>query len=176
MRRLRYNVAMSLDGFIAGPAGEYDWIVRDRSVDFGALYRQFDTVLMGRGTFELVLRQGNGGRMPGMDVIVVSSTLRPSEYPGVQIVATDLAAYIGELKSRPGKDIWLFGGGALFRSLVDARVVDAVELAVMPVLLGAGIPVLPPGGAVSDLKLTDSRSLPSGIVRLTYSLERGTQR
>src|SRR5262249_5690635 len=75
MRRLRYHVAMSLDGFIAGPKGEYDWILMDPTVDFMAFYSQFDTAVMGRRTFELALT-GPGAIMPGLQTIVCSRTLR----------------------------------------------------------------------------------------------------
>ena len=86
-RRLRYQVAASLHGFIAGPHGEYDWIVQDPAIDFAALFREFDTAVMGRKCFEAMVAQGGSG------------------------------------------DIWLFSGGELFRSLLDAGLVDTVEMA-----------------------------------------------
>jgi|SRR5687767_2449990 len=169
-RRLRYHVAVSLDGFIAGPNGEYDWIVPDPTIDFAALYKQFDTAIMGRKTFEVAKTAGGEGEIPGLDVIVFSRTLPETSRRGFRIVADDPGAIVKDLKARPGKDIWLFGGGALFRSLLDAGLVDTVELAVMPVLIGAGIPVLPPGEPVK-LVLTDQKTLPaSGIVSLSYSV------
>jgi len=77
---------------------------------------------------------------------------------------------VAALKAKPGRDIWLFGGGALFRSLLDAGVVDTVEVAVVPVLLGAGVPLLP-AGATTKLTLIDQKTLPaSGIVALAYSV------
>jgi dihydrofolate reductase len=171
MRRLRYQVAASLDGFIAGPGGEYDWIVMDPGVDFAALYREFDTAVMGRKTYELVTAQGGHGEMPGLEVVVFSRTLAPATHPGVRIVNDDPRQVVAALKAKPGRDIWLFGGGVLFRELLDAGLVDTVEVAVMPVLLGQGIPLLPPGEA-AKLALSDQKTLPqSGIVVLAYSTQ-----
>jgi dihydrofolate reductase len=170
MKRLRYQVAMSLDGFIAGPKGDYDWIVADPSIDFAALYAQFDTAIMGRGTFETMLAHGESGALPGMKVYVASSTLRASDHPAVTIVPSNVEELVSSLKSETGKDIWLFGGGKLFRTLADAKLVDSMELAVIPVMLGEGIPVLPPGERLSGLRLRSTRALPSGIVMLEYEL------
>ena len=102
MRRLRYQVATSLDGFIAGPQGEFDWIVMDPDIDFAALGAQFDTAAMGRKTFLNTLQQGGGGTMPGLDVVVYSRTLNPAEYPDVSIVNSDPAKSVRSLKARPG--------------------------------------------------------------------------
>ena len=172
-RRLRYQVAVSLDGFIAGPDGEIDWIVMDPAIDFDALFQEFDTAVMGRKTYEAMAAQAGGGAMPGMEVVVFSRSLPPSSRPGVRIVNDDPGRVVAELKQKPGRDIWLFGGGELFRSLLDAGLVDSVELAIMPVLLGSGVPLLPPG-RTTELVLGDQRTLPgSGIVAVSYSLPGG---
>ncbi len=167
-RRLRYSVAMSLDGFIAGPKGEFDWIVMDPTFDFAALFKEFDTLLMGRRTFDLV-RQSSAKTMAGMQTVVFSRTLSPSDHPNVTVSA-NLAETVSALKAKPGKDIWLFGGGELFRSLLDANLVDTIEVAVMPILLSQGIPLLPAGARSPSLRLSDSKTLPRGIVMLTYAL------
>lgn len=169
-RRLRYQVAMSLDGFIARPDGSYDWLVSDPSIDFGALYKEFDAAVMGRKTYEVGLAAGADGSIPGAEVVVFSRTLPSSTSKGVRVTNEDPRKVVAELKKQKGRDIWLFGGGELFRYLLDGGLVDTVELAVMPVMIGEGIPVLPPGTA-TRLVLSEIKQLPSGIVVLAYSVK-----
>jgi dihydrofolate reductase len=174
MRQLRYSVAMSLDGFIAGPRGEYDWITHDPEFDFGALFRQFDTLLMGRRTFDLAQSQDSLLRSMKMKVVVVSTTLDAARHKDVTILSSGVAEAITALKAESGKDIWLFGGGVLFRSLLDAGLVDSVELAVSPVLLGSGVRLVPEG-RFWPLRLTDCKTMPnSGIVMLKYAAGLGS--
>ena len=174
-RRVRYQVATSLDGFIAGPNGEADWIVMDPDIDFEALFAQFDTFLMGRRTYE-AMGGGKGAGGKGTKTIVFSRTLKPQDHPAVTIVADRIAETVNALRAEKGKDIWLFGGGSLFRSLLDAGVVDAVEVAVMPVLLGAGIPLLPPPAGETRLTLTGHKvNKKSGIVLLEYAVRRSAK-
>jgi dihydrofolate reductase len=160
---------MSLDGFIARPDGSYDWLVADPSIDFGALYKEFDAAVMGRKTYEVGLAAGADGSIPGAEVFVFSRTLPTSTSHGVRVTNEDPREVVAELKKKKGRDIWLFGGGELFRYLLDAGLVDTVEVAVMPVMIGDGIPVLPPGTA-ARLVLSDIKQLPSGIVVLAYTV------
>ena len=170
MRRVRFSVAMSLDGFIAGPQGESDWIVMDPDLDFNALFSAFDTVLLGRKTYEATRQPGSEEGMPGMQTYVFSRTLRPADCPGV-ILSDDPKETIREIKAGTGKDIWLFGGGSLFRSLLELRLVDSVEVAIMPVLLGDGIPLLPPPANLATLKLVRHQVYEkTGTVSLEYAL------
>ena len=175
-KRLRYQVAASLDGFIAGPDGSYDWIVMDPAIDFSALYGEFDTAVMGRKTYEAGLAMGGNVAMPGIEIVVFSRTLPAVLQKGLRIVNDDPAKVVAELKKQKGRDIWLFGGGELFRTLLDAGLVDTVEIAVMPVLLGAGIPLVSPGDT-TRLSLIDVKRLrASGIVVLAYAVEGSKRR
>jgi dihydrofolate reductase len=161
-------VAASLDGFIAGPDGDHDWILPDPEIDFAGLWAQFDTLVMGRKTYE-VARARRGSLSGGSQRwIVVSSTLNPADHPEVEVVSGNIAGLVAQMKAETGKDIWLSGGGVIFRTLLDAGLVDSVEVMVMPVLLGSGTPLLQPGGRAS-LRLEQSRTLPSGIVLLNYA-------
>jgi dihydrofolate reductase len=176
MRRLRYMVAMSLDGYIAGSRGEADWIVMDPDIDFADIMSQFDTLVMGRRTFvSSGASTGSGSSGPGpfagMRTIVVSHTLNGHKYPGVTIVSSDIKERVAALKAEAGKDIWLFGGGELFRSLLDLNLVDTIEVAVIPILLGQGIPLLPPPAPQASLTLARHVVYPqTGTVALTYDV------
>jgi dihydrofolate reductase len=169
-RRIRYHVACSLDGYIADEAGGADWIIHEPEIDFAGIFAQFDTLLMGRRTYEPMI----GASGPGTgdkEVVVVSRTLRPEDHPGVTIVSDRLEERVRELRALPGKDIWLFGGGELFRSLLELGLVDSVEPAIIPVVLGAGRPFLPGPAIQRRLTLTSHRVFPSGIVWLEYAVQ-----
>jgi dihydrofolate reductase len=171
VRQIRYVVTASLDGFIAGPNGEVDWIVPDPDRDFRALLAQFDTALLGRRSYELTQRPGAPPWPPGMSVYVFSRTLRRRDHPEVTIVADKLEETLAALRVKSGKDIWLFGGGSLFRSVLEAGLVDTVEVAVRPVLLGGGIPLLPPPAKQANLKLIAHEVSKAGIVALRYAVQ-----
>jgi dihydrofolate reductase len=169
MRRVRYSVAMTLDGYVAGPKGESDWIVMDPEIDFSALFARFDTFLLGRKTYE-VTRGSSGGSMRGTKSYVFSTTLRQADNRGV-LVSNDPAGTVARLKQEPGKDIWLFGGAGLFGSLLGLGLVDRVEVAIIPVILGGGVPFSHDQQRRAELQLVDHRVYPAtGTVSLTYTV------
>lgn len=168
MRRVVYSVAMSLDGFIAGPGGEYDWIPADVGIDWGAFLGRFDTALLGRRTYEVMA--GGPAWAPHMPTYVFSRTLRATDHPSVELVGEGASATVRELRQRPGRDIWLMGGGVLFRSFLEQGLVDVVEVAIVPVLLGVGLPFLPGLADRQPLTLTAFQQLSGGLVLLTYDV------
>lgn len=170
MRQVRYSVAMSLDGYIADPKGGYDWIVMDPDIDFGTLFKSFDTVLMGRKSYEAARKQG-GGSMPGMKAYVFSRTLQQKDCPDAT-VSDDPKETLTTLKQQKGKDIWLFGGGELFKSLLGLGLVDQVEVGIVPVLLGGGLPMLPNPAKFAKLELMKHRIYEkTGTVLLNYAVK-----
>lgn len=173
MRGLRYSVASTLDGFIAGPKDESDWITNTSEIDFGAIYRQFDTLLMGRLSYDAMRARGMSPKGMGMKAYVVSTTMDQAAHPDVTIISNHVSEAVTALKAQRGpkssKDIWLSGGGRLFRCLLDAGLVDAVDVAVYPVLLCGGVRLVSEGRRAS-LHLDECKPLPGGILMLKYSV------
>lgn len=170
MRPVCYSAAVSLDGYIAGLNGEADWIVMDPGIDFKELFARFDTLLLGRKSYEAARKHGGAGGMPGMKSYVFSTTLRPSDCPGATL-SQDPGETVRALKRQSGKAIWLFGGGVLFRSLLELGLVDQVQVGIVPVLLGDGLPLVEHPAKLAKLKLTKHRVYrKTGTVLLDYDV------
>jgi dihydrofolate reductase len=122
---------------------------------------------MGRRSYEAAQAQP-GGMLPKLVTYVFSRTMRAEDHPGITVVGGEVRQAVERLRALPGKDIWLFGGGELFRSLVELGLVDLIEVGLVPALLGRGIPFLPGLSNRAALRLTDLKPYPSGIVLLTY--------
>jgi dihydrofolate reductase len=187
MRKLVYFVASTIDGFIAAPDGSWDFftIQDDVTAFLNARYpetmpthvrallgtdaepnREFDTVVMGRNTYEPALREGITSPYAHLRQIVFSRTLGESADPAVEIVAEDPLAFVGKLKQEPGKDIWLAGGGDFAGQLLPA--VDELVIKLNPVVVGAGIPLAATGFDPHRFTLIDATPLASGVVVLRY--------
>ena len=171
VRQLRYSVASSLDGFIAGPKGEFDWIVIDPDIDFAALYAGFSGLVMGRRSYEVYVATGSGEDQ-ALPVYVYSRTLPEGTRDGVT-VARDAVTHVRALKQTEGKPLWLWGGGELFAELAHAGLVDGVDVAIIPIILGNGIPLMPVRGPRLSLQLLSQRHYPkSGTLFLEYDVRR----
>lgn len=170
MRTLRYSVAASLDGYIAASNGGFDWIVPDPEIDFAALYARFSGLVMGRRSYDVYLATG-GGVGPPLPVYVCSRSLPDAAHAGITILrdpVTEVRALKAVHEPRP---LWLWGGGELFRSLARAGLVDGVDVAIIPILLGGGLPLLPVPGPRLPLRLRAQRLYPaSGTMYLEYDV------
>jgi dihydrofolate reductase len=173
MRRVRYGVGMSLDGFIADDAGATGFLVAEPTYDAAPFFASIDSVIMGRNTYEAAVRQGMRA-YPKLRNFVVSRTLRQEDFPEVTILGENAQDAIAALRRADGKDIWLCGGGVLFRSLLAARLVDTVELGVSPILLGRpGVPMIAsdvPLPASAKLEMTRQQAFPSGLLVVEYAV------
>ena len=182
MRTITYGGAVSLDGFLAGVDEALDWLHFSLDVQrvTSEYWKTVDTILMGRKTYAVSAASQQGGkkstarpkrkttREPAMRTYVFSRTLEAIDQPGVELVRIDAAAFVRDLKARPGKDICLMGGGELAQSLLAADLVDEVGLNIHPVLLGAGVPVFRDPGQRVRLTLTECRTLDGGCVLANY--------
>ena len=174
MRKVTFGGANSLDNYFARPDHAVDWLLwSEEAVAVMADYwKTIDTVLMGRKTYEVALRSGQGGgTYPGVKNYVFSRTLEETPGGGVTVVREDAAAFVRDLKAQEGKDICLMGGGELARSLFEAELIDEIGFNIHPVLLGSGIPLFHPMSRQIDLELVECRPFKNGCVYVTYRVK-----
>ena len=174
MRALKYYVATSLDGFIAHDDGSFDGFLWDEEVvtDFLESFEWFDTVLMGRKTYEVGLKEGKTSPYPMMEQYVFSQTLGESPDENVELVSENGIERVRTLKQKPGKAIWLCGGGHLASTLFAEHLIDEIILKVNPVLFGSGIPLFANKIGLTHLELTNSKIYSNGTALLFYSVKK----
>jgi dihydrofolate reductase len=172
MRKVTFGVANSLDNFIARKDHAVDWLVWDDEVAAisAKFWKTIDAVVMGRKTYEVMLKSG-ATSYPGVKNYVFSRTLNESPDEKVEIIRTDAAAFIRDLKTRAGKGICVMGGGELAKSLFEARLIDEIGLNIQPVLLGRGIPLFYEMSQQIDLELLDCKPLKNGGVFVSYRVK-----
>jgi len=172
MRKIVLSLAVSLDGFIEGPNGEYDWCFMDQDYGMSAFMNSIDAVFVGRKTYEMSLgMEADMSGMPRMDECVFSNTLDKVK-EGSVLIKGDIKTQVEKIKNQTGKDIWLFGGASLTTTLMTLKLIDEVQLAVHPILLGGGKPLIRDISERVNLKLIDTKTFSTGLVSLKYSVMR----
>lgn len=172
MRKVILNLALSLDGYIEGPNGEYDWCFTDQDYGMSELFERTDSIFIGRKSYEMSLGMEDmdtSWMPPKMKEYVFSNTLQTVK-EGAVLVSGDLKSAVETIKSEPGKDIWLFGGANLTSAMVDLGLVDEFWLAVHPILLGSGKLLFSNLKARVPLRLVDTKNWSSGLVTMRYTL------
>ena len=169
MRKLTAGFASSLDGYIEGLNGEYDWILIDKEIDFAEQMKRFDTFFYGRRTYESVLKM-NPKPTPGVSNYVFSNSLS-EVHPAFQLVKGDVVNFVQELKKAPGKDIAIFGGASLLASMLDAQLVDEISVSIIPVLLGKGKPMVEALQNKIWLKPESTKTYGNGTIQISYSMK-----
>ena len=169
-RNVVLAVALSLDGYIARRDGRVDWLIEDEAVDLSAYGKQFDVILAGRKTLDFDNPSGGGtGPFGDMERYIFSRTRPPGKRSGAEYVNGPPSALLRQLRTQPGEDIWLMGGGELARDFLKDYLIDGMDLALMPVLLGEGIPLFPSGFPQRNFTLVSHTVHPSGIIRAIYA-------
>lgn len=166
MRKLVLGLGISIDGYIARLNGAVDFLFMPKDYSMASFFAGIDTAVMGRKTFDVASAGSFGGS--SMATYVFSRTRPAGEHDGVTFVDQAPEGFIAELRKRPGKDIWLMGGGELARDFLKADVVDELYLGVVPVLLGEGIPLFPSGFPQRDFSLVENKSYSKGLITLKY--------
>ena len=175
MRKLILQLAVSLDGFIEGPNGEYDWCFTDQDYGMTDFFKSINGVFYGRKSYELANSMNVSNEdaafpdLPKLKEYVFSTTLQQVK-PGAVLIKDNVEAEVRRIKSESGKNIWLYGGASLTTSLLNLQLVDKISLAVHPIILGAGKPLFQQIKKRLSLNLIDNKSYSSGLVALTYSL------
>ncbi|WP_426749236.1 dihydrofolate reductase family protein [Myxococcus sp. Y35] len=177
MRKLKYHVATSVDGFIAHEDDTYGAFMQDRLIkdsehvtDYVASLASYATALMGRRTYEVGLKVGVTNPYPNLETYVFSRTLKESPDPKVKLVSEDVTGTVRRLKEQEGGDIYLSGGGALAGLLLAEGLVDEVLLKMSPLILGAGIPLVSSLKQVVDLELKSTKVYGNGVLLLRYAV------
>jgi dihydrofolate reductase len=167
MRKIVLNLAVSLDGFIEGPKGEIDWCFTDQDYGMEAFMKRIDAIFMGRKSFELMKSMGGVNPFSHLTTYVFSNTLTKAD-PNVRILKGAIEQQATKIKRQKGKDIWLFGGAQVITAFLNAGLVDELQLAVHPILLGGGKPLFQYISKRMALRLIDVKTYSSGLVQLMY--------
>ena len=170
MRKIVAGFAISLDGYIEGPNGEYDWIVVDRDFDFAGHMKRFDTFFFGRNSYDKLL-QSNSVSFPGIKNYVFSNLL-DSVDKNFTLLKGDINKLVIEIKKKDGKDIAVYGGANLLSSLLDLNLVDELIMSIIPVILGQGKPMVDILKQRVFLTLIETKKFSSGTVQLRYQVRK----
>ena len=168
MRKVILGLGISLDGYIARPNGTVDFLFMPKDYSMAPFFKTIDTALLGRKTMEDGLKMGGSFSDSSMKFYVFSRSKPVGEREGVTFTNKTPAAVVNQLRKRPGKDIWLMGGGELARDFLKADLVDELHIGVVPVLLGEGIPLFPPGFPQRDFTLIENKTYSKGLIALKY--------
>lgn len=167
MKKVVLGLAVSLDGYIEGPNGEYDWCFTDQDYGMKDFFKRIDAVFIGRKTYELMLRMKEQDNFPKMKQYVFSNTLKKVG-KDIVLVGGNIQPQVNQIKNESGKDIWLFGGAELTSSMMNLGLVDEVSLAVHPIILGSGKPLFMNIKNRVQLSLISTQSYSTGLVSLSF--------
>lgn len=186
MRKLKLQVQITVDGFIAGPNGEMDWVNMNWGDDINEYVTQLtesvDTILLGRNLATGFIPHWTAAYNqpipePGSELfvktpkIVFSKSLSKSEWDNTIVLNGNLKDEVMALKQKSGKDLIAYGGSKFVSSLIKEKLIDELHLFINPVIIGKGMPIFQDVSEKHDLKLISSKTFDCGIIVLTYKPE-----
>jgi len=166
MRNVVLNLAVTLDGYIAGPNGEYDWCFTDADYGMTNFLKSVDATVMGGKSYRLMIHYGPP--YPEFTNYVFSRTEKETPFKNVVFVPDNIPTFVKHLKQKSGKNIWLFGGSEIIHPLLQENLVDEMILSVHPILLGGGLPLFKKLAERKIFQLADTITYPTGLVQLIY--------
>lgn len=166
MRKIKLFIASSLDGFIADKKGEIDWLFTDADYGYKKFFSSVDTVLMGSKTYRQS-QQFEKEPFKGKKIVVFTRKKPVQEKTGAVFVSNPVA-FTKKLLKEKGKDIWLVGGGKIVSLLINAKLIDEIQLFVHPLLLGKGIPLFDKIHERTRFKTVKAKQYKSGLIELHY--------
>lgn len=169
MRDLVLHIATSIDGYIAGPNDEIDWLMGEGDYGMSDFFKSVDTILWGARTYRIGVQLGFEP-FEGLKHYVFSRTMTEVSTANTHIVSSDIAEFTKKLKAENGKNIWLMGGAQVANELLQAGLVDGIVLSIHPIVLGSGIPLFANGGRRVDYRLVGSKSYDDGLLQIEYRL------
>ena len=170
-RKVIAGLGISLDGYIARLDGSVDFLFMPKDYSMGPFFKTIDTAVLGRKTHDDGLKMG-GSFGGGIKYFVFSKTLAPGERNGITFTNESPSAVVAEIRKKPGKNVWLMGGGVLIRDFLKEDLVDELYLGVVPVLIGEGIPLFPSGFPQREFDLVENKSYSRGLIALRYQRAR----
>jgi dihydrofolate reductase len=171
MRKIILGVAVSLDGFIEGPNGEFDWCFNDQDYGMSDFFKRIDAIFIGRKSYEVAKQmEGQNNPLTGVKTYVFSNSITKLDgKDGILVPGKDLEKAVDKIRNASGKDIWLFGGAVLTAEFMNRNLIDEYWLAVHPIVLGSGKPLFQNIASRKSLSLMQSKIYDTGLISLTYS-------
>jgi len=169
MRKIILGLAISLDGMIEGPNGEYDWCFSDQDYGMKDFLKNIDAVFYGRKSYELMMKWDGGNPFGKKQSYVFSNTWKKGG-DDFDLMQGDVIDAVRKMKSSKGKNIWLFGGASLTAFLIGADLVDELWLSVHPIVLGEGKSLFSGLRERVKLELLENKPYETGLVSLRYQV------
>jgi dihydrofolate reductase len=174
MKKIALYIATSIDGKIAKQDGNVDWLndlPNPDKLDYGYddFYKSIDTTVMGHNTYKMIAGFDIPFPYPDKDNYVVTRKTTLTSNKDITYLSDDLKSFVHQLKSKPGKNIWLIGGAQLNALMMQLGLIDEIRLFIMPLVLGSGIPMFTDPSLLTNFNLQHSETYSTGAVELRYT-------